>query len=115
MRYKVTKQYARGPQSPCGEFADINEAHSFIEKNLRDDAALNVKVIYRIVEFGDVLKEYDPNKMDITSMQQRAAQDQGSQGRSSTASFKPTPFNTTPRPAGSPQGWLKDDEDEPKK
>lgn len=109
MQYKTTKQYGRGEETTFAEFKELNDAQLFIEKvKLPDDAALNVKVIYRIFEGFDLMKEYDPSKMESSSSSS------SSTGKSSTVSFNPTPFNTAPRPAGSPQKWVTDKDDEEK-
>lgn len=109
MKYKISKQYARGPESFCAQFADVNDAKFFVQARLADDAVLNVKVIYRIYEFTELLQEFDPNKSG-----ESASGAAGSQGKSSEANFRPTPLSTTPRPAGMPQNWREDDEKDKK-
>lgn len=108
MKYKVTRQYARGSDTPFAVFNDIIDARLFIEKKLSDDAAQKITVIYRILELGEICEEFDPSKLDTPR------EEQSSQGASSTASFRPSPFNTAPRPTGSPQKWLKDEEEKNK-
>ena len=110
MRYKVSKQYTRGTESYCAQFSDINDAKFFIQARLADDAALNVKVIYRIYEFTELMQEFDPNKSG-----ESASGGTGSQGKSSEASFRPTPLSSSPRPAGMPQNWRVEKDDEDKK
>lgn len=107
MRYKVTKQYARGTETQCAQFDDVNDAKAFIQLKLEQDRALKVSVIYRIKEFTEVIEEFDPARMGDAG--------QSSQGQSSSASFRPTPFNTAPKPAGTPQKWTTGDDDEKKK
>lgn len=109
MRYKVTKQYARGAESQFAQFTEINEAKFFVEAKLQADAALNVKVIYRIFEVTELVAEYDPSQPGTTS-----SQTSGTQGKSSEASFRPSPLNTTARPAGMTQNWKFDKDDDKK-
>jgi hypothetical protein len=108
MKYSVKKQYARGSDLAFAEFNELPDAELFIENKLKIDTRLNVKVIYKIYELNEVIATFDPDKV-------AQSQDQGTQGKSSTASFRPTPFNTAPRPTGTPPKWLKDDEEEDKK
>lgn len=105
MRYKVSKQYARGPESHFAQFTDLSDAKSFIQTKMEQDVLLNVKVIYKIYEFTELLTEFDSSKPDTTAA--------GSQGQSSQSQFRPTPLNTSLRPAGMPKNW-KDDEEENK-
>lgn len=114
-RYKVGKQYGRGPETILDErFNNLSDVKAFVETKLADDAALNVKAIYRIYEDDEVHSEYDTSKVVITPASSQASQ--GSQGMGSGASFRPTPLNTAPRPAGTPQKWMVDeDEDKDKK
>lgn len=111
MKYTITKQFARGQEIPFAEFKDLRDAENFIEQlKLPEDVSLNVKIIYRIFEGLDLVRVYDPIKEQTGS-----SGSQTSTGKSgSTASFSPTPFNTTPRPAGSPQKWIKEPEDKDK-
>lgn len=109
MSYRITKQYLRGSQMPCAEYDDLNEAKTFITKQLSADAALNVKVVYRIFKAFDLIEEFDPDKATVKSVASTQTTT-STQGATSTAGFRPTPFNVTPRPAGSPHNWLKDEE-----
>lgn len=105
MYYQVKKQYGRGSESLCASFSDLNDAKLFVEAKLTADLGINV-VIYRIYEGADIIEVYDPEKRQAS-----AAQTEGSQGQTSTSGFRPSPFNTAPRPTGMPQKWLKDDEE----
>jgi hypothetical protein len=110
MRYKVTRKYTRGPETTCAEFLDLYDAQFFIEKKLSADADLNVKVIYCLFDGDKGIGEFDPNKNDYSSRDER-----DSQGKGQTSSFRPTPLDMTPRPPGTPPIWIKDDEDSDKK
>lgn len=109
--YKVTKQYGRGAEiNMGGRFNNLVEAKAFVDKHIMEDALMNVKVIYKIYEFDELLSEYDSSKVNTAAA--RTSDEQGSQGKGSTASFRPTPLNTSPRPPGTPPKWIHDaDED----
>lgn len=105
MQYRVACYFGKGTDQPCAHFKLLSDAQLFIEKKLALDAAMKLSIIYRLYDLTDLIKEYNPAQ----------AQAQGSQGKSSSATFRPTPFNTAPRPAGTPQRWLVDPEDDEKK
>lgn len=107
MQYIVKIQYARGPETPLAEFKYLDDAKIFIEQKLRADAALSVKATYLLCEFDEVIDKIGPNRMTAPS-----EQEQGGQGQGKSASFRPTPFNTTPRPPGSPPNWMREDKDD---
>lgn len=107
MRYKVNKQYPNAGEIHCAQFKDIADARFFIEKKLAEDTAMKIAVIYRLCEFDEVLTEYDSTKTTVSSAQSSSAQ-----GTASTSGFRPTPFNTAPKPSGMPNKWNKDEEEE---
>lgn len=115
MKYSVKKQYARGSDLAFAEFNELSDAELFIEHKLQVDARLNVKVTYKIYELNEVIATFDPDKVAPSTTSTTSTQGQGAQGKSSTASFRPTPFNVTPRPSGTPPKWVKDDEEDKKK
>jgi len=109
VRYKVTKQYGRGAETPCAEFEDLNDARLFAENKLQNDAGLALKVVYRISQLGEVIETFDPTLVP-------ASEAGSAGGKSSAAGFRPTPLNMAPKPTGMPQKWRFDpDEDEKKK
>ena len=110
MRYKVTRQFRGAAEAQCAQFKDPTDARFFIEKKLVDDAAMKVSATYRLYEFDEVLAEYDPSKAGVI-----LEQTSDSQGKGSSAGFRPTPFNTAPKPAGMPQKWGKDEDEEKQK
>lgn len=112
MRYRVTKQFGRGSESPCAQFDDLNDAKLFVEIKLSSDASLNVKTIYKIYQGYDMLEEFNPSESGVAASSSTATT---SSSQGSGATQRPTPFNTAPRPTGMPHKWLKDDEDEKKK
>lgn len=111
-QYTITKQYARGPESPLPEkFTDLHQAKTFIQKKLAEDASLNVKVLYRLFEDDFLHSEYDQSKLEVSSTQSS----EDSQGKGNAVSFRPTPLSTTPRPPGTPaNNWVVDKSDEKK-
>ena len=117
MRYRVTKQFGRGSESPCAQFDDLNDAKLFVEIKLSSDASLNVKTIYKIYQGYDMLEEFNPSESGgaASSSTTTTSSSQGSGGKSSGATQRPTPFNTAPRPTGMPHKWLKDDDEDEKK
>ena len=113
MHYKVFTHYGRGSDLLCAQFKDLADAKLFIEQKLAYNANQQLKVIYRLYDMDELIKEYDPVKEPAQSGQTETQQ--GSQGKGSGAAFRPTPFNMTPRPAGTPQKWIIDPDEEEKK
>lgn len=109
MRYKVVKQYGRGPESIFAQFEDVSDARTFVETKLEADAAMKIKVIYRIKEFTEVLEEFDPDKSGTISSGSHSTQGQGT-----SAGSRPSPFSTAPRPAGMPSKWATSQNDDEK-
>ncbi len=108
MKFVVKRQFGgRGPETAIAEFEDMNEANFYIEKRMESDASQNLTTtVYRIYDRGVVVvKEYDPSKMNLSS-----SQEQGSQGKDSTASFRPTPLSTTLTMG--PKNWVKENKDD---
>lgn len=109
--YKITKQYGRGSETSLPErFKELNEAKSFVNEKLQEDAAMGVKATYRIYEDDEVHSEYDSSNITLSREESSS-----SQGKGSGSSFSPTPFSTAPRPSGTPQKWIKDEGDGDKK
>lgn len=107
--YRVTKQYGRGVETLCNTFKSLVETKSFVETSLATDLTMGVKAIYRIYEGVDLVEELNPENTNL-----KTSQSSGSQGEVSSSSFRPTPFNTAPHPSGTPQKWVKDDNEEKK-
>ncbi|VVC74938.1 hypothetical protein AQUSIP_02120 [Aquicella siphonis] len=107
MNYLVSKKYLRGAAIPCAEFMDLNDAKLFIEKKLEVDARISVKVDYFISRSNEIIATFEADKI----LASRTQEDSGA-GKGSSASFRPTPFNTAPRPPGTPQKWIKEDDEE---
>lgn len=115
MTYRVTKQYGRGADIFCQDFKNLKDAQAFIAENLDNDIKMNVAIIYKIAEFGEVIKTYDAkNYAEIADLNTSAQAESGAGGKGSGASFQPTPFSTTAKPKGAPQNWVKDEDDKDK-
>ncbi|EKD70392.1 MAG: hypothetical protein ACD_46C00544G0004 [uncultured bacterium] len=108
--YKVTKQYGRGSEIFAQSFSKLADATSFMQLAVEADAAMKVNVIYRLYEFDEVIKEIDSSKMELAARENS----QSGQGKTSGATFKPTPFEMSPRPRSTPPKWLHDEEDKNK-
>lgn len=113
MHYKVTSQYAGARELPGDQFDDLNKAKEFIQKKMIENAALKLKVIYRLYEWDDLIQEFDPSKMDVSTAGSRES-DGGSQGKGKGATFSPSPLQSSPRPPGVPPSSFKDDEKDKK-
>jgi hypothetical protein len=110
MHYKVTAQYAGARELPGGDqFRHLDAAKAFIVNKLKENAALKIKVIYRLYEWDELLEEFDPAKIDLSALEEDS-EGEGSQGQGKGASFRPSPLNTSPRPAGMPHSSFKDDD-----
>ncbi len=107
MRYQVKKQYGRGAELPCAQFGDMTDAEIFIQAKLTADAAMDVQVTYKVFEGIDEIKSYSPDKTGNVA---------GSSANNSSAAAgsRPSPFNTAPRPPGTPQKWWPDEDDKEK-
>ena len=112
MRFRITKQYARGPEIACAAFDDTNDVKLFMDAKLEQDASLKVNVIYRLYKGPEKLETFNSSESNSLSGESPA-----SQGTSAAtgSTFRPTPFNTAPKPAGSPQKWVNDKDDNKKK
>ena|SRR3990167_7380144 len=111
MRYLVTKQYVRGPETHCEKFNDLERARALIKEKLKEDLVLNVKVIYRIHDIMDMIEEFDPSKIDLALLKNNNDRAVPQGGHQSTSNFRPKPLNTTLKPSGIPQTWNNDHED----
>lgn len=110
MIYKVTKQYGKGSETIDKDFQKRSEAEQHALSAAEADAAMKVKVIYRVYEFDDLLQEIDTEKLTLN--EKGSGQSESASGKGQAVSFKPTPLSTTPRPKGGPEGWVKDTDEE---
>jgi hypothetical protein len=124
MNYKVTKQFGRSPQTDCGNFNNLEHAQIYVVEKLGEDVRMNITTTtYRVLDVIDeVVAEY--NAKNYEEIAATVAKDQAdiaelvgkeepsSQGQGSGASFRPTPFNTTAKPKGAQQNWMKEDDED---
>lgn len=121
MQFIVKGKYIRGAEKKFNEFNELNKAKEYVENKLKEDGALSVKVIYRIYEFVNfeesLIQEYDPSKINSLFPHRLipSKEEQSSQGKTSSTSFRATPFNVTLKPAGLPQKWVVNEEDKKNK
>lgn len=111
MKYKVTSQYARDAERQLAMFESQDDAKTFVEAKIAKDALLKVKIIYRIYKDFDVLEEIS-SEQDTSGATAKAP---SSQGQGSGANFRPSPFDTSPKPAGMPKKWIVNGTDDDKK
>lgn len=105
MMYRVTKKYLRGSAVSVGEFADKDEAMTFITAKLDEDFKYKVNASYQLYQGALLMQEFAA----IENADQAVGPDADSgQQPSSTQTFNPTPFNMAPRPGGLPHNWVKD-------
>lgn len=114
MQYKVMMCHGRKSESLCAQFKEISDARLFIEHKVAAEAALKTNVIYRLYDFDELISEHDPASVQHEGKGQASSQS-GSQGHGSGATFRPTPFNMSPRPGGVPHKWNKYEDDDEKK
>lgn len=104
--YKVCQDDPKAPA--LAAFTDLADAELFVEDKLTQTEQITHYYI-----FNNNVMIFESNqhvKKKVTS------EESTHQGKGSTASFRPTPLNTAPRPPGSPHNWNKDDDkDEEKK
>lgn len=111
--FKITQQYGRAPETTLNKKVNnFNEAKAAVDEMLIKDVSMNVQVTYRIYDFDELKGEFDSSKIDISMLQGNEKQDESSQGKGSTAGFRPSPLSTSPRPPGMPQNWKKDEDED---
>jgi len=101
--YKVAAQDLVNAPVTLAHFIELKDARLFIEKKLPVDSTASKRITYRILKNNEMLEKFDPVKPAAANPGQG-----GTTGAANKTVFRPTPFNTVPRPTGSPQGWLKE-------
>jgi hypothetical protein len=118
MGYEVKQQFGnRGPEKLMGEFRTIDEARKFAFDKLKADAIYKINSIYRISQFDEIIEEWTPDKWQKIADQQQSSyldEQNSSSGAKSQSSFRPSPLQSSPRPAGVPASSFKDEEDDGK-
>ena len=108
LTYKVSQQYGRGPASKIAEFKEIDHAKKFIHLMLESDAAMGSSPTYILADAYDELEKFDASNLQTSA-------GQGSQSQSSSSTSRPSPFATTPKPAGTAKNWWKEEDEGEKK
>jgi len=85
------------------------EAKKVIQEKLAEDAAHKVMATYCLYEGFDLIEEFDQSKLEVSAPSGDQA-GTGSSSKSSSQSFRPTPFSTTPMPKGTPRSFIVDDD-----
>lgn len=107
--YKVTKQFSGGKEQPCKQFKTLNEAKAHATDSAAQNADMKIKVVYRVYEFDELLETIDSSTIQ-TPASNAASTASAAGGIQSGATFKPTPFEMSPRPKGTPPKWIIDPE-----
>ncbi len=113
LQYTVEEKYQRGQPRVIAKFVNNSDARSFIALKLEEDAQMKSGVSYVLLEMGEELESFSQGNKS-TAPSQTQAQEQGSQGQSSTSSFRPNPLQTTLRPSGMPPSSFKKDDEKDK-
>jgi hypothetical protein len=107
MIFRVTKQFSSGSEQPSNQFKEVEAAKLHAYEGASANAALKIKVIYRVYEFDDVIMTVDST---IVANELAASGAASSGGKSSGSSFTPSPFATTLQPKGTMPKWNVEDD-----
>lgn len=113
MQYKVAvKSINDFNDREIAQFKNLHDAQLFIQIKLRKDAEQKVTLIYMIKEFGETVETFDPRSIPADSATSSAAStsQQGTAGQGA----RPSPFATSPAPAGAAKKWWTDPDEEKK-
>lgn len=86
-------------------FVELNDAELFVEDKLTHS---NVITTYYVFNKDKKIAELNQR------VKKQTESEGGGQGKGQTASFRPTPFNTTPGPTGMPRTSVKDEKEDKK-
>ena len=64
MKYKITKQYAHDNEKLTAEFRHVEDANFFIERKSMSDAEQKIKLIYRLFNDQQLIKEFNKEKIN---------------------------------------------------
>jgi hypothetical protein len=104
--FKITKKSAKLNELLVAQFSDLYNARIFVEAICSHNTLNNHDSVYSIFNDDIFLEEWNQEKSGLIK-----EQTQTSQGQARSITFRPTPFNTSPRPPGSPPPWIKDADD----
>ena len=103
LAFKLTKQFASGPEKEIATFADEKAAADFMDAQVGWDHKTKVKTIYRLYENDEMLVEVDSSQYESLG---------SAESTGPTKSSAPTPLGTSPKPAGMPHYKKEDIDDE---
>ncbi|WP_131794978.1 hypothetical protein [Fluoribacter gormanii] len=66
MRYIITEQFARGEENVIAEFSYLNDSHLFIAKKLAHTELEKQKIIFRLYDDSDLLKEFNRENISVS-------------------------------------------------
>jgi hypothetical protein len=117
--YRIAKRFEqRGPGSEINiaSYPTLELAKKEIQRRLEEDSLVNVKAIYSLYEGYDLLESFDQSKLQATPRSNDESSSGSAGGQGKAQNFRPSPLNTSPRPAGTmPPSWKDDDEGEDNK
>tara|TARA_R110000868_G_scaffold74514_4_gene215435 strand:- start:145 stop:504 length:360 start_codon:yes stop_codon:yes gene_type:complete len=113
--YKVTKQFGGGREQPCHQFKTLPEAQKHAADSVENNVAMKIKAVFRIYEFDDLIETVDTDSYVPPTSSVNISNDSSQGGKQSGATFKPTPFEMSPRPKGTAPKWIIDSDEETKK
>ena len=102
--FKVAAKYARGPEQLIAKFNTTDDAKAYIQGKLANDVSLRVSVSYLLYDMGELVETFEPGSGGGEGAQGSG----GGQQQTSANSFRPTPLQTTMRPAGMPPSSFRD-------
>jgi hypothetical protein len=107
--YRIGKRFQKGSteQALPGQYNTIEEAKASIQTLMLVDAGLSMKTVYVLHEGMDELESFETEQ--FIASQSGSASSGSQQGAGSGQSFNPTPFQTSPRPAGLPPSSFRDE------
>lgn len=114
MSFKVTQQFGSGRETLSQQFTTLEDAKKHALEFAEQKKSMKIDAIFRVYDmYDDVVATYDTKNL-ITQSKDSDDTDAGSStgGKGQSASFRPTPLATSPRPAGMPQNWRSDPEDD---
>jgi hypothetical protein len=112
LSYKVQKKYAKGPEQLVAKFDNLKAAQKFINESLESDASMRVNCTYILYDMGEPMETHDQTTYAVTrnaASSSSSDNDSSSGGKGSGQHARPTPLQTTLRPAGMPLSTFKNE------
>lgn len=109
--FQVMKQYRHQEVILLAEFKEQRDARLFIEAKLIADSIHEPEgnAHYFLCEGADCLESYSQANRPQTQLELSLAKPS-----EATSLFRPTPFNTSPHPSGTPPPWWHEPKDDKK-